>query len=138
MEDTNSNRLTHERGQLCDPLPLGERLLGDEGEVHGGDDAGRRADPQDVLARQQRRDAQARRLVLADYVVAPCKQPECTTAWGEPRYTKEHRLWLTREDLVDDSGHLHLRYALPTHHVEGAHLRRALAHDPVNFVHIQI
>ena len=67
--------LTDERGQLCDPLPLGERLLGDEGEVHGGDDAGRRADPQDVLARQQRRDAQARRLVLADYVVAPWKQP---------------------------------------------------------------
>ena len=44
--------------------------------MHGGDDAGRRADPQDVLARQQRRDAQARRLVLPDYVVAPCKQKQ--------------------------------------------------------------
>ena len=68
-------QFTDERRQLCDPLPLWERLLGDEGDVHGGDDAGRRADPQDVLARQQRRDAQARRLVLPDYVVAPCKQP---------------------------------------------------------------
>ena len=69
-----SFRLTDERGQLCDPVPLGERLLGDEGDVHGGDDAGRRADPQDVLARQQRRDAQARSLVLPDYVVAPCNR----------------------------------------------------------------
>ena len=45
-----------------------------EWQVHGGDDAGRRPDPEDVLAREQGGDAEASGLVLPDDVVAAWKQ----------------------------------------------------------------
>ena len=62
--------LTNQRRQLAD---LGGRGR-DDGHPHGENHPRARADPEDLLARQQRRDPEAGGLVLPDYLVATFKK----------------------------------------------------------------